>query len=331
MRYLLIALSFLSVALGCNVKGEKLTKSKLSPEKYAPAEITEWFLSTGDWDTGTRLYVRTIGTGPDTAIMLHGGWGAEHRYLTESTLGLEDKYCFVFYDQRGSLRSPFPDSLISFEHHIQDLELIRKELKLDKLKLVGHSMGAVLACAYREKFPDHVKSLILLAPAYLKKPVSDNDIKLVDQSEREVELFSKRKEVQDELDKLRLLRTDSPLSSKEKTYKFRISFAGSYLFHIEKWRFMKGGGPFFNPKTRKLTLASSPSRWDYLHGFKESGIPISIILGDHDCLDMQARIIKEWTSGIPNVGLTVIKEAGHELWLDQPEAFRSHLDYALKK
>ncbi len=45
------------------------------------------------------------------------------------TKGLTDKYHFIFYDQRGSLRSPVPDSLISYENHIEDLELLRKELK----------------------------------------------------------------------------------------------------------------------------------------------------------------------------------------------------------
>ena len=112
---------------------------------------TEWFLATGNGDNDPRIFVRTIGTGPDTVILLHGGWGGEHRSLIHTTRGLEDVYTFILYDQRGSLRSPFPDSLITFEKHIQDLELLRKELGLTQLTLVGHSMRTYLASAYHHK------------------------------------------------------------------------------------------------------------------------------------------------------------------------------------
>jgi proline iminopeptidase len=50
----------------------------------------------------------------------------EHRYLLDALRGLEDRFHFVFYEQRGSLRSSSPDSLVSVAAHTRDLERLRQ-------------------------------------------------------------------------------------------------------------------------------------------------------------------------------------------------------------
>src|SRR5690554_1304106 len=86
-------------------------------------------------------------------LVVHGGWGAEHDYLTDAFHGLESQYRLIFYDQRGSLRSPCPDSLVSVEQHIADLEALRAELAIDAPVIIGHSMGTFLAMSYLERHP----------------------------------------------------------------------------------------------------------------------------------------------------------------------------------
>ena len=68
----------------------------------------EWYLKTND---NQDIFVKELGTGKDTIIVVHGGFGANHDYMTDITKGLENKYHFIFYDQRGSLLSWVPDSL----------------------------------------------------------------------------------------------------------------------------------------------------------------------------------------------------------------------------
>lgn len=104
--------------------------------------MKDWFLSTGNWQNDPQIYVCEFGTGTDTVVMLHGGWGGDHFGMIEAVAGLSNKFHFILYDQRGSLRSPFPDSLITFDQHIEDVERLRKELKMEKMNIVGHSMGA---------------------------------------------------------------------------------------------------------------------------------------------------------------------------------------------
>ena len=126
---------------------------------------------------------------------------------------------FILYrtTRRGSLRSPFPDSLITFDNHIHDIELLRKELNLKKIILVGHSMGAVLASAYASKYPDRVRNLILLAPANLKNPIPDEEKKILEIQREKQQAFMNRPEINELLTKFELIREMPPLSSKENT------------------------------------------------------------------------------------------------------------------
>src|SRR5207248_468751 len=74
------------------------------------------------------------------------------------------KFRVVYYDQRGSLRSPAPLKAISVAAHVADLETLRAELGVDRIHLVGHSMGTALALCYLAAHPDRVGRLVLVAP-----------------------------------------------------------------------------------------------------------------------------------------------------------------------
>src|SRR6266571_3507998 len=93
----------------------------------------EWYLRTED--KAAELYVREVGQG-EPVIVLHGGWGAEHSYLLNSIKGLETQFRFIFYDQRGSLRSRCKLEFISLEKHVQDLESLKEGAKARKANYI---------------------------------------------------------------------------------------------------------------------------------------------------------------------------------------------------
>lgn len=98
-RFLMIIAfgSFISMSQGQNLLNDQQEKLPY---------LRNWFLSTGDWEKDPQLYVLEFGSGTDTIVMLHGGWGGEHSGLINAVMDLRDQYHFIFYDQRGSLRSP---------------------------------------------------------------------------------------------------------------------------------------------------------------------------------------------------------------------------------
>jgi proline iminopeptidase len=111
---------------------------------------------------GVELYYKIMGEG-EPIVVLHGGPGLDHNHMLPLA-ELANNYKVVFYDQRmtgNSTGIPDADS-ITVNHFVQDLEEIRKQLKLGKMHLLGHSWGAGLAMFYSIKYPNNLSKLILL-------------------------------------------------------------------------------------------------------------------------------------------------------------------------
>lgn len=281
----------------------------------------EWRVYTKE---GVSLFVREFGTG-DTVTILHGGWGAEHSYLIEAFAPLANKYHFIFYDQRGSLRSQCADSLISVDNHVEDVERIRKATGQKKLLLIGHSMGGFLGMSYLKKYPDHVKGLILVASA----PAKGNIKQLTEDIQAPALKRWERPEVIDTLRANGLEVKDwSTYKGKQNGTTHRITFAALNLHHVKNWRKMQSAFDW-NQNAAAIAATSGPQEWDFTEDLKRAKFPIVVIHGDDDYLPITYQ--KAWTPEVANAELKTIKDAGHLCWIDQPEIFEQLLSDALKK
>lgn len=112
---------------------------------------------------GVSLYLKVAGKGVP-CIVIHGGPGAWSRSFEEMGGNVLEKYfTMYYYDQRGSGRSTSaPDNNYSPERMVEDIEHIRSLSGQDKVYIIAHSFGGILAYKYAEKYPKHVKGLILL-------------------------------------------------------------------------------------------------------------------------------------------------------------------------
>ena len=90
--------------------------------------------------------------GAPRLLVLHGGPGADHRYLLPQMLRLADRFAYVTYDQRGGGRSKAAaDEVgpVTWRTHVDDLARVADELVGDgPLHLVGYSWGGLLALLY---------------------------------------------------------------------------------------------------------------------------------------------------------------------------------------
>src|SRR5262249_44897546 len=100
---------------------------------------------------GGRVWVRIVGSSGNgiPLLILHGGPGATHDYLT-SLESLAGDRSVVFYDQLGSGRADRPDdpALWCMQRSLEELETVRKALGLARVNLFGHSWGGWLAIEY---------------------------------------------------------------------------------------------------------------------------------------------------------------------------------------
>jgi proline iminopeptidase len=324
------------IPLVCALCAVATVPMRLTGQKtYADRE--EWWAEAPD---GCSLYVAEYGKG-NPIVFVHGGFGAEHSYLLDAVQGLEKMFHLVFYDQRGSLRSPAnvyrtggsrpcPDSLITVNNHVEDLERLRVALGRDKLDLVAHSMGAYLALSYLERYPSRVGRLVLVAPYGLRMP--QDSVQRVDFQRRlqaaQQALFA-RAELAATLAREHL---DHPgLSGRERFDEWRIRFAAANLYHIERWRSLHGGMAFQNERAGMAASRSMPASWDFVDDLTARQSPTTIIMGDHDFADFGATMYRQWLSKLPQVKLVVLKDAGHMVWMDQPKRFRRELLHALRE
>ena len=112
---------------------------------------------------GVRLFVSTFGDGTPVFV-LGGPWFGQY-YLREFNEALAKHFRVIAYDPRGSgSSSPLTQAEITLAGHLHDLEALRQSLGVERVNLVGHSMGALVAILYAADHPGQMASLVLMHP-----------------------------------------------------------------------------------------------------------------------------------------------------------------------
>lgn len=128
---------------------------------------------------GAMLHSEAFGPENGTIVIaLHGGPGGDYRYLLKAR-DLTEKGCrVVFYDQRGSGLSQRFSKKSYTSLGTGAIDLMYNELHAviayyrknpdQKVVLLGHSWGAMLASGYAGKYPNDIQGLVLCEPGGLK-------------------------------------------------------------------------------------------------------------------------------------------------------------------
>jgi pimeloyl-ACP methyl ester carboxylesterase len=105
-----------------------------------------------------------LGEGP--AVLLLHGLSATRRNVVQGSRALVKRgYRLISYDARGHGASQ-PAPSYEYSDLVADLEAVLDELELDRVALVGSSMGAATAMAFTLEHPERVPALVQITPAY---------------------------------------------------------------------------------------------------------------------------------------------------------------------
>ena len=137
----------------------------------------EGLLDVGE---GNRIYWEACGNpSGKAALVVHGGPGSgcrpgSRRYFDP------DRYLIVQFDQRGCGRStphasdPETDmSVNTTAHLLEDMELLREHLQIDRWLLYGGSWGSTLILAYAERHPECVSEIVILGATMTRRSEID--------------------------------------------------------------------------------------------------------------------------------------------------------------
>lgn len=277
---------------------------------------------------GAGLYCREVGRGAPM-IVLHGGPDFDISYLLPELDRLSDKFHLIYYDQRGRGRSADhvkPED-VTLESEMADLDTVREHFHLDKVALLGHSWGTVLALEYALRHPERVSHLVLMGPA----PASSADINRFrkERIERWPVLMELRKAIADTT-AYKEADPDAVVAYYRIHFKPALARSEDYekLIIRMQARFIEQGKEGIL-KSRAIEgrlvdeTWSSPNGYDLHPKLKVLNIRALVITGDHDFFPFAAEHIAQ---AIPGARLVTLKDCGHFPYLECPAPLREQID-----
>jgi pimeloyl-ACP methyl ester carboxylesterase len=109
---------------------------------------------------GIKLHYLIAGKG-DPVVLLHGFAETSHMWLP-LIAKLSDKHTVIAPDLRGFGQSSAPSDGYTKAAMAQDIQALLKSLEFDRIRLVGHDIGLMVAYAYAAQYPGEVERLVLM-------------------------------------------------------------------------------------------------------------------------------------------------------------------------
>jgi proline iminopeptidase len=100
------------------------------------------------------------------ALVIHGGPGGDHSGFKPGMGPLAEQMQLVYFDHRGQGRSARGDpARYTLDENVEDMEALRRHLGLGPVVSIGTSYGGMVAMAHAARYPDAVRTLVLVVTA----------------------------------------------------------------------------------------------------------------------------------------------------------------------
>jgi proline iminopeptidase len=270
-------------------------------------------------DDSIRLFYRVVGRGADTIIAIHGGPGVDLESIYADFAPLAEQRAVVFYDQRGAGRSTLPrdTTLLSAATQISDLEAIRRHFKIDRVTLVAHSYGPLLAATYAIAHPEHVRGMIFFGAV----PPRRGDF--YQRFGRTLSSRMDSAQLAKQADAIRRLAAGKDIRQACRDYwsigmrprladpNFSMSLVRSDLCASDS------AGIRYGLTTTNGVVMASYGDWDLRGALPALHMPVLIVHGEQDAIPID--LVAEWTM-IPRSRLVPIPGAAHFPYAERPDA-----------
>lgn len=142
-----------------------------------PHKITEGRIPFKGYETWYRIVGEREEPGKLPLLCLHGGPGACHDYLETFDAMADTGRRVIYYDQLGCGNSSIPvknPALWTIQLYVEEVDVVRRALGLERIHLLGQSWGGMLAMEYMLTQPKGVASLtIASSPASIPQWVEE--------------------------------------------------------------------------------------------------------------------------------------------------------------
>lgn len=263
---------------------------------------------------GVQLVYTSLGKGPPL-ICLPGGPGRSVDYL-EDLGGLDRRRKLLLLDPRATGHSEVPadPSTLRFDRMADDVEALREHLKLERLDLLAHSAGCLVAQAWASRFPERVGHLVLVTPSDRLQGGDRGELPKIRASFSAEPWYAEAAAAQAALE-------DAPPSQRSALERETRPFW--YARWDERAREHAAGADHQCSKRAMLGFGAGVDEVDLvamLGGLQQVDAPVTVIGGDRDGMTGVESCYLVATS-FAHAQTMILSEAGHYPWVDQPQAF----------
>ena len=265
---------------------------------------------------GTRLAYVELGEGAPL-LCLPGGPGRASAYL-EDLAGLSAERTLVRLDTRATGHSEVPadPSSLRFDRLAGDVESLRQHLSLDRVDVLGHSAGCLVAQAWAAAHPERVRSLVLVTPTDRLQGGHRADVAAIRTTRSGEPWYAEAAEAQAAL-------VDAPPAQQQALVR------ATRPFFYGRWdaRTQAHAATADRQSSKRAELGFGAGIEDVdltgmLSALAQLDVPVLVLGGERDALTGVASV--ELVAGsFPRAQTAVLPGAGHFPWVDEPEAFRA--------
>ena len=267
-----------------------------------------------------NLWVVTVGEG-DPIIFIAGGPGGAHLGLRSFDPLADHNHQLIYFDAFGRGKSDTAKNVIEYTlmRDIEDIEGLRKALKLDHITVLGHSYGGVVAQGYAIKYPEHLSHLILADTFHSFVMWQEND----DNSN-----FETKNNFPEIWEQLMKLREEGAISCDKAHQDLYSQIPYGFLYAYNPWRFSESGGkPYPNEYNKKLyyqmvgkdgdfIVGSDIGNFDYRKQLKDLKMPVLIVTGRYDRVAVPFMAIK-FKKYCPQAQFVMFEKSGHNPQIEE--------------
>jgi len=271
---------------------------------------------------GYNLWIETVGKG-DPLFLISGGPGVAHVGL-HSFDPLQDAFTLIYIDNLGRGKSDSAKNVSEYtiNRDVEDIEGIRKALGYEKVNVLGHSYGSIVAQSYAIKYPNSVKHLIIANGFFNGEMWQEND----DNCNHEI-----KTNYPEVWERLMEVRANGAHSSDQKHQDIYGEIPAGLIYAYNPDKLV---GPGLDPSYPNkfntkvyyqmvgddgdFIIGGDVAKFDCRMQLKDLKMPILIIAGRYDRVAVP-RFEVQYKKYCPQAQFVMFEKSGHNPQVEEPE------------